>query len=156
MAARRTGNGRFLLDTGEWEALKDEVVQELKDEVQDEKAGRSEYRTPKVEIPLRPAESSDVMRAIALEVYDKKREDCITNGPVGQLTRELRELREELKNVTTQVRNVQGDLQTTSRIEETRDRAFVRRLTLWVGGSTIVGVLANLFNILWTLAHRGH
>jgi hypothetical protein len=141
MAARKTGSGRLMLDTGEWEALKEEIVEEVMQ-------GAAPTHVP--EIPSkRTSDSNDFIRAIAGEVYTTKQRECYTVGPVGQLT-------EQMKTVTTHMTEVQSDLRTAREVKAVEDRAFNKRLTLIVGGFTVLGVMGNLINIVWTLVNRGH
>ncbi len=140
MASRRTGSGRLMLDTGEWEALKEEVIEEVMQ-------GAAPLHVP--EMPKRTNDSSDFIRAIAGEVYTAKQRECYTVGPVGQLT-------EQMKTVTTHMADVQSDLRTAREVKAVEDRAFNKRLTLIVGGFTVLGVMGNLINIIWTLVNRGH
>lgn len=152
MAARKTGSGRLLLNTGEWEALKDEVKEEVLADMEQPQPTRPELTS----LP-RPADSSEsYIRAIAADVYTAKQRECFTSGPVGQLTNEVRELRREVKTVTAQVTDVQSDLQTARQVKELQERTLARRLTWLVGGFTMAGVLANVLNILWAIVHRGH
>lgn len=139
-----------MVDTGEWQAFKDEVVDEVAAKVLHETQDEDSEPTP----VLRTVDSSEsYIRAIASEVYTNKQRECLTTGPVGQLTTALGELRAEVKAVKGQVDAVQTEIQTAGKLKDLQERAFTRRLTLLVGGSTVAGVL---FNIIWTLVHRGH
>lgn len=149
---RKTGSGRLMVDTGEWQAFKDDVVDEVTAKMLHETQDEDSAPTP----ALRTVDSSEYIRAIANEVYAGKQRECLTTGPVGQLTHELHELRVEMKAVKEQVDDVQVDLQTTSKVKEAQERNFTRRLTLIVGGFTVAGVFGNLLNIIWTMTHRGH
>ena len=146
MAARRTGSGRLSLDTGEWQALKDEVVEEVRQET---------TREPEV-ISARPSDSADFVRAIAGDVYTTKQRECFTTGPVAQLKADLSAVKREVGTVITQVNDIQSELKTAREVKDLQDRTFNRRLTLIVGGFTMLGVMGNLINIVWTIAHRGH
>lgn len=147
---RKTGSGRLMVDTGEWQALKDEVVDEVAAKVLHETQDKDSEPKP---ASLRAVDSSEYIRAIANEVYVGKQHECLTIGPVGQLTSALQGIRVEVKAVKEQVDDVQNEIQTARAVKETQERAFGRRLTWIVGGSTILGVL---FNIFWAIAHRGH
>jgi hypothetical protein len=145
MAARKTSSGRLLLDTGEWEALKDQVAEEVLQEV------------TQTEVPgARPGDSADFIRAIANDVYTTKQRECVTTGPVAQLTVGLKTVETKVEAVASDVRGVQGELKTAREVKEVQDRAASRRLALIVGSFTAVGVLANLLSVFWAIVHRGH
>jgi chromosome segregation ATPase len=163
MSPRKTGTGRLVLDTGEWDALKEEVKEEVRDEVMEEvnsaresRESAREAREPSAAPPLRVADSGEHLRVIASEMYAAKQKECLTTGPVGQLTRELRDVKQEVSTMTTQITTVQNEIKTASAMKELQERLFAKRLTLVVGGSTMIGVLANVASIIWTLIHRGH
>jgi hypothetical protein len=148
MAARRTGSGRLMLDTGEWEALKEEVVKEISQEA-------PQAREPDV-LSIHANDSGTFIRAIAGEVVEKRQKECFASGPGAQLATGLREVKQEVKAVTEQVGDIRSELRTARELKDSQDRAFNKRLTLIVGSFTALGVMGNLVNIFWTLVHRGH
>lgn len=155
MASRKTGSGRLVLDTGEWEAFKDEVVEELSHEaVQAREAAQA--REAMEAGGARASDSSERFRAIASDVCAGKQRECATSGPLAQLTTSLRTVKREVATMTEQVSEIQSELKTAREVVGAQDRASNKRLTLFVGGFTVLGVLGNLINIVWTLVHRGH
>ena len=171
MSTRERKSGRLLLDTGQFEAIKDEVIEAAKDEiVEAAKDELSELRVP-VAAPPRfgtpaPSDSNESLRTFVADIYRGLQAECMASGPLSKLAEELRsmqketnqaisgilhsgpivKLTEELHGLQKEMGAVVNGILQEQAASRGQDLERSKRTAWLVAGFTIAGVL---FNILW-------
>jgi len=150
MSPRERKSGKLLLDTGEFRALTDEVVEAARDELAE--GVRAELRDafrdagqPSWPSTPRPSDSGEALRKFIQEqvtnAYATMRDECVARGPIATLRKELQKDMKELDVTVTKVLNEQA----TARGKELARVQFVGWIIAILSGA------GALFNIIWTL-----
>jgi hypothetical protein len=138
-------SGKLILDTGQFEAIKDEIIEAAREGI----PALHGTPAPVLAIPKAPAtpppsDSSEALRSFCVGVYKTMQAECVTAGPISALAKEVREGQKAMNDAITQILAER----------DSQELARSKHLTWIVASFTIGGVL---FNVLWRVlsAHGG-